>query len=51
MTLFDAGLKKFVVQWDNAVVQDHEQNGTFTFQCILFENGTIVMLYKQVKLP
>jgi hypothetical protein len=26
MTLFDAGLKKFVVQWDNAVVQDHEQS-------------------------
>ncbi|XP_067285533.1 plexin domain-containing protein 1 isoform X2 [Pseudorasbora parva] len=41
----------FVVQWDNVRLKDRETEGAFTFQTVLYGNGTIVFGYKDVPLP
>ncbi|XP_071513682.1 uncharacterized protein l(1)G0289 isoform X2 [Panulirus ornatus] len=38
----------FTVQWNNVLLKDHEDAGTFTFQATLHKNGDIVFTYKQV---
>ncbi|XP_077061929.1 plexin domain-containing protein 1 isoform X1 [Siphateles boraxobius] len=41
----------FVVQWDKVRLKDRETEGAFTFQTVLYGNGTIVFSYKDVPLP
>ncbi|KAK4328157.1 hypothetical protein Pmani_001431 [Petrolisthes manimaculis] len=38
----------FTVQWNNVLLKDHADAGTFTFQVTLHKNGDIVFTYKQV---
>ncbi|XP_045595591.2 plexin domain-containing protein 2 isoform X2 [Procambarus clarkii] len=38
----------FTVQWNNVLLKDHADAGTFTFQATLHKNGDIVFAYKQV---
>lgn len=38
----------FVVQWDKVRLKDRETEGAFTFQTVLYGNGTIVFSYKDV---
>lgn len=38
------------MQWENVVLQEKPNDGFFTFQCTLFQNGNIVFVYQHVAL-
>ncbi|XP_042868734.1 plexin domain-containing protein 1-like isoform X2 [Penaeus japonicus] len=40
----------FTVQWNNVLLKDHKDAGTFTFQVTLHETGDIVFIYKDIPL-
>ncbi|XP_070001253.1 serine-rich adhesin for platelets [Penaeus vannamei] len=40
----------FTVQWNNVLLKDHKDAGTFTFQVTLHETGDIVFIYKEIPL-
>ncbi|XP_056642891.1 plexin domain-containing protein 2 [Diorhabda sublineata] len=40
----------FTVEWEKVVLQDKPEDGEFTFQVTLFDNGDIIFVYKKVPL-
>lgn len=40
----------FTVEWEKVVLQDKPEDGEFTFQVTLFNNGDIIFVYKKVPL-
>ncbi|KAF8789270.1 plexin domain-containing protein 2-like [Argiope bruennichi] len=41
----------FTTEWKNVYIQDHMNDGSFTFQTTLLKNGDIVFAYKDIPYP
>ncbi|XP_051928621.1 plexin domain-containing protein 1 isoform X2 [Hippocampus zosterae] len=41
----------FVIQWDKVQLKDRETEGAFTFQAVLYRNGTVVFNYREIPVP
>ncbi|XP_002166303.3 plexin domain-containing protein 2 [Hydra vulgaris] len=49
---FGQGVDMFIVQWDNVLTDDPNlSNETFTFQVIIYQNGSFLMIYQKIPYP